>query len=272
MTVSDVLTTLRVGGSVVAECVDGRGIAAELGPRPHLHPVRTLAGVPVTAAFPDDHPWHLGVSVALQDVGGWNLWGGPTYVPGSGYVRRDDRGSIEHAAFSALDESGFAAELRWLSGAGAPLLTERRQVRAREVRHGWELALSFTLRNAGDEALELGSPATNGRSGAGYGGFFWRLPEVLNPRVRTRDAEGEEAVHGSTSPWVAVTGDVFTLALTAEPVDPWFVRLADYPGLGGQLAAREPVVLPAGGTLHRSFRALVADGHLADRQIENWAV
>jgi hypothetical protein len=72
------LATLRVDGVTVAEYLAGDDMPPGLAPRPYLHPVRTLSGVVVTDAMASDHPWHLGVSVAVQDVDGWNFWGAPT--------------------------------------------------------------------------------------------------------------------------------------------------------------------------------------------------
>ena len=96
--------TLSLGGTTVAWYDDGGALEPSLAPRPHLHPVRTLAGTPVTDACPADHRWHLGVSVAVQDVDRTNFWGGRTYVRDHGYQRLDDHGRVirgawlEHAA------------------------------------------------------------------------------------------------------------------------------------------------------------------------------
>ncbi|SNS26097.1 Methane oxygenase PmoA [Geodermatophilus saharensis] len=271
------LATLAVGGVPVAEYADGGGLDPVLAPRPHLHPVRTLGGRTVTDAQPADHPWHLGVSVAVPDVGGANLWGGPTYLPEAGYTWREDHGRIEHAGFTAADPAGVDERLRWLVPGGEVVLTERRRLRARPAGPGWELGIGTALTNVSGRALALGSPATNGRAGAGYGGLFWRLPPGGAPSVRTADREGEEAVHGSVAPWLAWRdpGAGFTLALTgtdaATRADPWFVRVRDYPGVGWQLAARRPLVLPPGETVTRGFRALVVDGVLDDAAVADWA-
>jgi hypothetical protein len=263
--------------TTVAEYVDGRGLDPALAPRPHLHPVRTLAGTVVTDAQPADHPWHLGLSIAVQDVDGWNLWGGPTFVRDQGYTSRADHGRIEHTGFIGLRRDGFDERLRWLSPSGELLLVEERVVRGRLVRHGWELRISTTLTNATDRTLRLGSPATNGRVGAGYGGLFWRLPPVRDPWVRTADAEGEGATHGAIAPWVAWAdrAAAFTLAVTGDDratrADPWFVRVADYPGVGSQLAADTPLLLPPANRLTRGLRALLADGVLDDAAVQAWA-
>jgi hypothetical protein len=271
------LATLRLGDATVAEYVDGSGLDPALAPRPHLHPIRTLGGTPVTDAQPDDHPWHLGLSVAVQDADGWNFWGGPTYLRDQGYTSRADHGRIVHTGFVELREDGFAERLRWLPPSGEHLLVEERVVRGRVVEHGWELRISTALTNATDRPLRLGSPATNGRAGAGYGGLFWRLPPPRDPCVRTADGEGEDALHGATAPWIAWTDRVaaFTLVVTgtdpATRADPWFVRVADYPGVGSQLAGRTPLLLRPTATITRGLRALLADDVLDDAAIQAWA-
>src|SRR4051812_9845692 len=99
----------------VAEDVAEPDVGPLNGPPPYLHPVRTLAGVPVTDLLPEDHRWHLGVSVAMQDVDGVNLWGGRTYVRDQGYTWLDDHGRIAHAEWLATSDDGFTERLHWLS-------------------------------------------------------------------------------------------------------------------------------------------------------------
>jgi len=270
----EALAEVAVGGVTVARYVSGAGLDATLSPRPFLHPVRTLAGVTVSDREPADHRWHLGVGVAIQDVGGANLWGGRTYVRDNGYTWRGDHGTVTHRRFSRRSASGFAAELAWRGPDGRVLLEEAREVDAAPAGAGWRLVLRFRLRNATGEPLAIGSPATNGRAGAGYGGFFWRFPPLAGAQVRTAGAEGEAAVHGSRAGWLAVGGRVpaagrddgapVTVVLGAADdatrADPWFVRLAGYPGAGLSLAPERPLVLPPGGDVAREVHAIVADG------------
>jgi hypothetical protein len=263
-----VAEVIRIGDAVVAERRSGAELPARLGPRPHLHPIRTLAGRVVTDTCPDDHPWHLGFSVALQDVEGWNFWGGPTYVRDAGYVDLDDRGRIESTALTWSD-AGFDESLSWRTPAET-LLRESRRVRARPAVRGWQLDVTTTLTNATTRPAALGSPATNGRPGAGYGGLFWRLPPALAPRVFTAQGEGEQAVHGSTTPWLTWTDRDFTLVFAGED-DPWFVRVDDYPGVGLQLAPATPIRLEPGESLTRNLRVLITDGVLSPSEAEIWA-
>jgi len=280
------LAALEVAGRTVATYVDGADLDPVLAPRPHLHPVRTLGGRVVSDAVPADHRWHLGVGVAVQDVDGGNFWGGRTYLRGSGYTWREDHGRIAHDGFDSRDASGFTERLRWVAAGGEVVLHERRTVVARRwvdsASDGWELELVTELGNATPRTVRLGSPATNGRTGAGYGGLFWRLPPATEPDVRAGgtdgEAAGEDAVHGLVAPWVTWTErgpDPFTLALVgtdpATAADPWFVRVGGYPGIGSQLAAVDPVPVPSRGTVSRGWCVLVADGPLDRAVVSGWA-
>jgi hypothetical protein len=236
----------------VATYVPDPELDIRLGPRPYLHPVRTLGGTVVTDALCYDHPWHMGVSVALAHVGGVNFWGGKTYVRGRGYTWLDDHGRVRPVG----------DELHWLDEDGRVLLVEERTITAEAAPHGWRLTFAYAL--TAPAAITLGSPATEGRpGGAGYGGFFWRAaPGAAQTFTATRD--GEHDVNGSAAPWVAVTvRDAYTLIFHGlEDDDRWFVRTGDYVGVCQALAFERPLDLPAGSTVSRRISVLVADGVL----------
>lgn len=263
------MTELRVAGQTVAEYVLEPDIDPTLSPRPYLHPVRTLGGVTVTDVFPEDHRWHLGVSLAVQDVSGTNIWGGRTYVRDAGYTWLEDHGRITHDGWVERTDSTLAHRLRWLDPAGETLLTEERVIGAAPAPQGWTLEFGFVLTAPEGRDVELGSPATNGRPGnAGYGGFFWRLPPGT-PDVFTATVDGEEKTHGSVEPWVAVRGSGYTLVFSGiEDADRWFVRVSGYPGVCAALAWERPLVVPAGTALRRRYRVLVADGSLEPETIQ----
>ncbi len=259
------LATLTIAGTQVGRYHSGEGLPATLAPRPHLE-LTTLAGVEVTDVAPEDHRWHLGVGVAVQDVGGANLWGGRTYVRGTGYEWRDDHGSMVHVAWRELADDVLDHDLDWLGPDGSVIVREHRSLRAEPVEGGYRFDYAFTLRSPAPVAL--GSPETNGRESAGYGGFFWRLPRPAGPaEVFTPTARGEHAVHGHPAPWIAYHGDdgdparPFTVALAgadeATAADRWFVRQEGYPGIGSSIA---PATVDESG-LTRRFTAVVLDGH-----------
>ncbi len=269
------LATLEVDGAPVARYVDGSGTSPLDSPRPHLHPVRTRGGVVVTDAAPPDHTWHAGVGMAVQDVAGHNLWGGRTYLRGRGYTWRADHGRITHEVWLERAEGRLRTRLAWRGHDDAVLLHEVRELTWAPAGPHWRLGLSATLENTGATELTLGSPGSNGRPAGGYGGFFWRLPPCTGVAVRTAERSGEEAVHGSVAPWLAWSADAadgpFTLVLAPEDdvtgSDPWFVRVAGYPGVGSALAWDRPLVLPPGGSTTRGFTAVVADGRLDDDEV-----
>lgn len=239
----------------------------DAGGRPYLHPVTTLAGTPVTEERPADHRHHLGACVAVPDVSGHNFWGGRTFVRGQGPTALDNHGVQRHLGWKLRDPDGFVQELSWEAD-GGELLREHRTVAAAALSEtAWALDFSFSLTNPGATDLSIGSPATNGRPGAGYGGFFWRAPkEAAAPAVFSASADGEEAVHGRAADWVAMCGDGWTLVFAGATEetrrDPWFVRTAEYPGVGSSLAAAERLPLPAGATVVRRIVTVVADGRL----------
>lgn len=258
---------LRVAGRPVGRYVTRPELPARSSPRPYLHPVTTLAGTTVTELTPADHAHHLGVGVAVPDVEGHNFWGGRTFVREQGPTELDNHGAQRHTAFALRDPGGFVEELRWVA-AGAELLRERRTVAATHLTDtAWALDFTFSLTNVTPGPLSFGSPATNGRPGAAYGGFFWRArKEAEPPAVFTTDAEGEDAVHGRCAGWLALAGSDWTLvfagATAATRHDPWFVRAAEYPGVGSSLASAERLTVPAGDTVVRRIVTVVADGRL----------
>ncbi|WP_210593277.1 PmoA family protein [Streptomyces sp. GESEQ-35] len=258
---------LRVAGRPVARYITRPELPARLSPRPYLHPVTTLAGTAVTELSPADHTHHLGVGVAVPDVEGHNFWGGRTYVRDQGPTELDNHGAQRHTTFQLRDPDGFVEELRWVA-AGVELLRERRTVAATELTDSaWALDFTFSVTNVTSAPLSIGSPATNGRPGAAYGGFFWRArKEATAPDVFTAGTEGEARIHGTRADWLALTGSTWTLVLAGATDDtrrdPWFVRTAEYPGVGSSLAYDERLPIEPGDTVVRRIVTVVADGRL----------
>ncbi|MFI5570587.1 PmoA family protein [Streptomyces sp. NPDC051740] len=258
---------LRVAGRPVGRYVTRPELPARLSPRPYLHPVTTLAGTAVTELSPADHAHHLGVGVAVPDVEGFNFWGGRTYVRDRGPTELDNHGSQRHTAYQLRDPDGFVEELRWMAAPGE-LLRERRTVAVTELTDtAWALDFTFSLTNVTSAPLSIGSPATNGRPGAAYGGFFWRArKEETAPDVFTARTEGEGEAHGRPADWIALAGSTWTLVFAGATEqtrqDPWFVRTAEYPGVGSSLAHTDRLPLPPGETVVRRIVTVVADGRL----------
>ncbi|KPI07032.1 hypothetical protein OK074_3964 [Actinobacteria bacterium OK074] len=263
----DASPVLRVAGRPVGRYAIRPALPDRLSPRPYLHPVTTLSGTAVTELSPADHAHHLGVGVAVPDVEGHNFWGGRTYVRDQGPTELDNHGAQRHTGFQLRDPDGFVAELRWVA-AGRALLRERRTVAAVELTSSaWALDFAFALTNVTTGPVSFGSPATNGRPGAAYGGFFWRARRQDEPpHVFTSDREGEPAVHGTRADWLALACPDWTLvfagATGATRRDPWFVRAGEYPGVGSSLASSERLTVAPGDTVARRVVTVVADGRL----------
>jgi hypothetical protein len=287
------MAELTVNDVAIATYVVEPALDIRLAPRPYLHPVRTLGGVVVTDELCFDHPWHLGASLTVADVNGVNVWGGRTFVRDSGYVWLPDHGRIRHDGWLPLRDGsapshdgsapshdgsapshdgsapshdgslplagGLAESLSWLDGEDRTLLTERREIAATPAPGGWELSFRYALTTPDTHQVVLGSPATHGRTGgAGYGGFFWRLP---TGSAVAFTSDGSEP-HGSEAAWVGVTVDeAYTLIFEGlEGKDRWFVRTGEYNGVCAALAFETPLVIPASETLSRRIRVRIVDG------------
>lgn len=265
---------LDVDGRTLARYVWEPDVPVAYARRPFLHPVKTRAGTTVTDLMPTSHPQHLGVSIALPDVGGANFWGGRSFIPGHGPAWLDNQGVQRHDRWIDERPDTFAHALRWLSHDGETLLTEERTVSSRPATDAaWVLSVRYVLTNATDRPLAIRSPAASGRTGAGFGGFFWCAPhtarkaEVFGPA-----GAGVATVHGKASDWIALTGGtdtgprwtlVFAAADERTRDDPWFVRTRDYTAVGSSLSWDVPLNLPPAGTAARSIVTVIADGELS---------
>jgi hypothetical protein len=266
---------LNSGDAAVADYVwDTGDLPRTVSPRPFLHPVRTLGGVPVTDLMPGDHPHHLGVSIAVPDLAGHNFWGGRTFVHAAGPRLLDNHGAQRHEAWDARAPDGLEARLAWDGADGALLMRERRRIAVLPLPgpRCWALDVTFTLANVTAEPLSFASPAVNGRPGAGYGGFFWRAPaDTTAVAAFGPGRRGVRLLHGRTAEWLALSGRgpgrtrwtlLFVPADARTRADPWFVRTGDYAGVGSCLAWERPLVVPAGGVLSRRIITVVTDGAL----------
>jgi hypothetical protein len=272
---------LAPGQSPVAHYVAGSDLAVALAPRPYLHPVRTLAGTPVTELMPASHRHHLGASLAVPDVDGANFWGGRTFVPGRGPVWLDNHGSQRHREWLCREPEEICHALHWTSIDGRILLAERRTVSCRPAPGGaWLLDVAFALTNVAGRQLAIRSPATQGRPGAGYGGFFWRAPTGDRP-ARPFGPGGDRLaeLHGSPADWLALTGGtgdrdwtlIFAGGTERTRRDPWFVRVRDYVGVGSSLAWERPLLLAPDEVVARRIVTVVADGVLGPAQVRDLA-
>ena len=266
-------TTLTVDGAELARYDHGSSVERVHSPRPFLHPVRTLAGTVLTDVAPSDHLHHLGLSAALPDVDGTSFWGGRTYVRDQGSTLLDNHGRqrvTETRVPSTDDERDRAGAdlvqlLTWDDEHDTPVLHEVRTLTARTLDDAWTLRWTSTLR-ADVRDLSLGSPATNGRPGAGYGGLFWRLGDADDTVVLSEDGTGEAVAHGSTSRWVAFVQSTglrtTTLVLVQPDADrrPWFLRASEYDGAGPAAAWSERVTVPRGQELTLELVAVLVDG------------
>jgi hypothetical protein len=251
-------------------------------PRPYFHPVRTLTGDVVSLFRPHDHVWHKGIALSLPNVGRpgspeqENFWGGVTYLRGRGYQQLDNNGSIRHREFTDLTASPkrihAAHRLDWITRAGDNWFDEHRSFSVTVEGETWVLAYTTVLTNVSGGPVAIGSPTTQGRENAGYGGLFWRGPRsftggaVLAPGV----AGGDELM-GIRAPWLGFTGrhDDPGRSSTVVFVDGphnsghptrWFVRSEPYACLCPAPFFDTEIEVATDQALTMSYAVVVADG------------
>lgn len=278
---------LRYGDGVLFRYVYVPRTQAVESPRPYFHPLKTLAGNEVTIFRPHDHPWHAGLSMTSANLSGQNFWGGPSYVAGKGYVSLPNNGRVEHTGWEKLvykaGKCVLHERLRWVTEAGEVWIEEKRGIAVQDVdesRSSWSLVLSFLLQNVSGQPLVFGSPTTEGRPMAGYGGLFWRGPRSFQGGsiLAAEGLQGPE-VMGQRSPWLAYigkhdgTGDTSTLVFADQPSNPrfpnkWFVRNDPYACISCSFMFDEEYILEGGDTLDLRYAVLFADGALSSSDIQ----
>ena len=265
------IAVLRVDGHEVAHYLWKPDLPLAMSPRPYLHPVRTLAGHTVTDASPDSHRHQFGISIAAPDIDGRNFWGGRSFVAGHGPAWLDNHGMQRHQRWLRRTGTELIHVLRWIDARETTLLREQRSITCRRVDDtAWSLSVHTELANATERALPFRSPASQGRAGAGYGGFFWRGPALADAhRILSPAGTDAHSVNGTTADWIAITCTdtddsswtvLFVPADETTARDPWFVRARDYLGVGSSLTWDKPLVLEPGDAITRHIVTVVVDG------------
>lgn len=180
-------------------------------PRPYLHPLRTLDGRLVSLYRPHDHVWHKGIAWSLPNVGTENFWGGTTYRRDRGYEQLDNNGAMVHRGFASIDTSDKGIDvvehLDWVTRSGDVWFTEVRSLGVGLTADAWVLTWSTAFTNVSGRPVTIGSPTTEGRDNAGYGGLFWRGPRSFTGgTVRMAGVQGGDELMGRRGRWMGFTG------------------------------------------------------------------
>lgn len=253
-------------------------------PRPYFHPLNTIGGDPVSLFRPHDHVWHRGIAWSLPNIGReggardaqQNFWGGVTYVRGREYVQLPNNGAMRHREFTATDASPdrvrVAHELDWITEPGEHWFTEERAFGVTLAGDSWVLTYTTRMRNVGGDTLVIGSPTTEGRENAGYGGLFWRGPRSFSGgTILAPGRSGGDELMGTRAPWLGFTGRHddhgrwSTLVFVDDEGNPgaptaWFARSGIYACLCPAPFFDSEVAVKAGDTLTFRYAVVIADG------------
>lgn len=254
-------------------------VPASESPKPYFHPLNTLGGHTITGFQPDDHPWHTGLAMTMAYLSGMNFWGGPSYVHGQGYIQLPNNGQIQHNTWSLVEcrdqQARLVERLAWVTPNGEVWIDETRHMTATVADDtSWYLDFEFHLTNISGQTLEFGSPTTQGRPNAGYGGVFWRGPQAWqNTHIRFSERLVSQEVMGVSAAWLAYSGGVsdqrVTLVFLDHPANSrfpnqWFVRDGEYVGVCFAFMFNHAFFLPPDETLSLRYRVGIVDGDLSE--------
>ncbi|OLF17061.1 DUF6807 domain-containing protein [Actinophytocola xanthii] len=240
-------------------------------PRPYLHPLRTLGGSLVSLYRPHDHVWHKGIAWSLPNVGPANFWGGPTYRRERGYEQLANNGAMRHVDFSVVStEKGqvqLAESLAWETEQGETWFVEERELGFEVLDGAWALRFRTSFTNVSDAGIVIGSPTTEGRPNAGYGGLFWRGPRSFTGGgVHVPGRVGGDELMGVRAPWLAFRGrhdeqgGESTLVFVATDEPKWFVRSQPFAAVCPAPFFDREVLVVEDGTLCFRYTVVIADG------------
>jgi hypothetical protein len=247
-------------------------------PRPYFHPLRTLGGDQVSLYRPHDHVWHKGIAWSLPNVGAANFWGGPSYHRGHGYRQLPNDGAMRHRDFAEVSAEPDVVRVRhrldWVTEPGETWFEEVRgfAVTVGPAGTGWTLAYDTRFRNVSDAVITIGSPTTEGRENAGYGGLFWRGPRSFTGgTVYAPELAGGDELMGTRAPWLGFTGRhdehdrSSTLLFVDDPDNAghptrWFVRSGPFACVCPAPFFNTEVPVAPGETLRFRYAVTIVDG------------
>ncbi len=252
-------------------------------PRPYFHPIKTLAGDTLTLFRPNDHRWQHGLSMAIPYLSGENFWGGSTYQHDTGYVQKPNNGQQRHLDWNKMlcDEVQgvhLTEQLVWVTQSGEKWLDETRQISVSQIAPNadyWTLEVQLWLKNRRGEVVEFGSPTSEGRPEAGYGGLHWRGSRDLQNGLLTlfdgQTGKTDGDLMGKSGAWLAYSGlhdgvdRSSTLVFVDSPSNPryptkWFTRTEQAAAVSFAFAYDQRYALPPDETLALKYKIIIANG------------
>jgi hypothetical protein len=168
-------------------------------------------------------------------------------------------------------------DLVWRAAGPEPfpdIMQERRRwaVELPNDERAWILKFQTEWTNVSGAGLRIGSPTTEGRPDAGYGGLFWRGPrDFVGGNVVTPRGCGGDEWRGTRAEWMGFvgrhdgSGDSSSVVFVADISNPrfpppWFLRTEPFPALGPAEFFHVPYELPPGESVKFRYGVVVAAG------------
>jgi len=202
-------------------------------------------------------------------------------------VQLDNNGRMAHRTWDLIDCTDETVDLverlDWITQADEHWIAESRRMAVSAVNAAagtWMLDIACRLTNVRGEPLIFGSPTTEGRPLAGYGGLFWRGPRSFRGgEARAEGGLDGDEIMGERAAWLAYSGlhdgsgDRSTLLFLDHPANlryptQWFMRRDPFACASFAFSFDEEYTLPPDETIAQNYRIVIADGALTAEQID----
>lgn len=257
-------------------------------PKPFIHPIRTPAGLEMTAESPHDHTWHRGVWFTWKYVNGVNYWEENQEIVGRQIT-------LDPPAIDSIP--GDANAVRWYSdlhwrdmrgGIEKTRLMEQRWITCRLIPDGamvldWEI-VQTPHPDEGDVTLDRTVFTTWG----GYSGVVVRMAQALHKQsIVFDDGTQTERPTGQPHLWGGIQGQLDTgrdnhasfLFMPSQRnrryPEPMYGNVRPFSNFFGPAPLfHEPLVIKAGETLRHACRVVALprriDAQEADGYYRDW--
>ncbi len=246
--------------------------------KPCLHPVGSIDGVPLTEFRPADHPWHRGIWLTWKYINGLCYWdeGKDGLSPGRTEVLQ------VKANLGADGSARIKLDIYFHPPGETPVMIEQRTIDFGPPQTDGSYRIDWRSKFVALEDLLLERTPIPGQPGGvrhgGYAGFSARMAKTTHGwKVRSSDANAEQAEHGKPARWLHAGGPTSDgktagLAIFDHPKNtrhpsPWYVE-PGMPYFSPAILFNEPLKIPAGESLELRYRLLIHAGELDREKIE----
>jgi hypothetical protein len=242
--------------------------------KPFFHPLTAAGGEPLTAAQPQDHPWHYGLWFSWKFINGVNYW---EQDRATGKAEGATRWATPNIRIQSDGSALIQLTLEYVHPSGRIELTEQRRLAVYAPKSDGTYAIDWVARfKVGTNAVVLDrTPMPSepkGQPNGGYGGLSLRLAQApVTVSLWTEREAIKEFVNNRARPDALALGAnlgregkiIGAVAIVSAPSNcskgsPWYAAVSgEMQYFCSAILAPKPISMNAGETLDLRYRIVV---------------